>query len=811
MIDGLRQDLRLSARQIARSPGFAASVVLTVGLGIGVNAVVFSFVSGVLLAPFPFRQPGDLVALREAGAERELSPSFANYADWAAQARSFSAMGAARVQDASLSGPGGAERVAAARMTASLLVTLGVDPILGRTFTAEEDRVSGAPVVLLGHGVWVRRFGADAGVVGRSTVLDGRAVTVVGVMPPGFRFPAVAEVWTPMAEALVGSPRGQRNLSVVARLRGGVSIAEARAEMAVISARLSREHPAENRDLQAVVLPLRDLYVRQGRPALYAMAAAVAFVLGVACLNVANLLLSRGAGRAAEMAMRVALGARRRRLVRQLLTESVVLALLGGALGLLLSAALTRAVIAAIPVPLPFWMQIGTDARVLAFAAGVSVLTGLAFGLAPALQATRVDIGSLLKAHAAGSRGGGRRLRQGLVIGEIALSVVLLACAGALARSFARLQRVDPGFHAEGVLTAQLAPLPEARYPGSSDVAAFYDGLLERVRVLPGVVAAAANSQIPLQQAGGTEAGLTIAGRGDLRLKGNLQVVTPGYFRALGIPLARGREFARSDGSRAAGVAVVNERLAARAWPGQEPLGKGLSLNGPGGPWLEVVGVAGDVRHRGLDREALHDVYLAHAQSPSRAMTLVVRTEGEPASLAAGLRQAVGSLDRDQPLHRVRTMRQAMVDSLWVHRFNARLFLCFSIAAAAMAAVGLYGVVACSAAQRTREIGIRMALGASSHDVRRLVLREGVRVLATALAVGLPAAAAATRGLAAALHGVAAWDPLVLLAVALVLAPASLAACYLPARRASNLLPLPALGHDGGSARPAAAAGTGRT
>jgi putative ABC transport system permease protein len=811
MIDDLRRDLRFSARTIARNPGFSAAVVLTLGLGIGVNAVVFSFVSGVLLAPFPFRQPGDLVALREAGTERDFSPSFANYADWAAQARSFSAMGAARVQDGSLSGPGGAERVAGARVTAGLLATLGVEPILGRTFTTQEDRVSGAPVALLGHGVWVRRFGADAGVVGTSVVLDGRAVTVVGVMPPGFRFPAVADVWTPMAEAVVGSPRGRRDLSVVARLRDGVSIAEARAEMAAISARLSREHPAENRGVRAVVLPLRDLYVRQGRPALYAMAAAVAFVLGVACLNVANLLLSRGAGRAAEMAMRVALGARRRRLVRQLLTESVVLALLGGALGFLVSTALTQAVIAAIPAPLPFWMQLGTDARVLAFTAGVSVLIGLAFGLVPALQATRVDVGSLLKEHAAGSRGGGRRLRQALVIGEIALSVVLLACAGALARSFARLQHVDPGFRAENVLTAQLAPLPEARYPGGADVVAFYHGLLERVRVLPGVVAAAANSQIPLQQTGGTEAGLTIAGRGDLRLKGNFQVVTPGYFRALEIPLARGREFAPSDGSRAAGVAVVNERLAARAWPGEDPLGKGLSLSGARGPWLEVVGVARDVRHRGLDRDSLLDIYLPQAQSFSRAMTLVVRTERDPASLTASLREAVGSLDRDQPLYRVRTMRQAMADSLWVHRFNARLFLFFAIAAAAMAAVGLYGVVAHSAAQRTREIGIRMALGASARDVRRLVLREGWRLLAAALAVGLPSAMAATRGLAAALPGVASWDPPVLLAVTLVLAPVSLAACYLPARRASSLLPLLALRHDGSGARPAAAGGTDRT
>jgi putative ABC transport system permease protein len=790
-METLRQDLRHALRLFLRQPLLVAVIAATLAIGISANVIVFSFVNGVLLRPFPFRDPARLLALREASAQRDGAVSYPNYADWAAAAGSFSSMAAAHVEEFGLSAHGAPERVIGARVTETLFATLGVSPILGRTLPPSTDAAAHG-VVVIGEGLWVRRFGGDPAVVGRSLIVDGAPATVVGVMASGFHFPGNAELWMPLDEG-PAQRRGDRHLSVVARLRDGVTLSAARAEMTAIAARLQQAYPQENRGMTARVLPLRDLYVREGRSLLAVLGAAVAFVLAIACMNVANLLLARGAERQAELAVRAALGAATSRLIQQLLTESLLLALLGGAVGLILAKAGVDVLLASIPVALPFWLKIQIDVPVLVFTVATSLLAGLAFGAVPALQAARPDLNTILKDHGRGpsSSARARRARSVLVAGEIAFSVALLSGAGLLIHTFLGLQRVDPGFDVDNLLTAQLAPVPESRYPDGPAVAAFYARVLDEIGHRSGVTAAAANSQIPLQQAGGQEtAALTEGGAAETAFNANVQVVTPRYFEALGIPVARGREFEAADGGRAPLVAAVNERLAAQKWPGLDPLGRRLSLSGPQGPWLSVVGVVGNVRHRGLGREAMLDVYVPHAQNPRRGMTLVVRSAGAPASLADVVRAACADVDRDQPVDRVRTMREVVRNSLWVQRFAARLVGTFAVAAALLAAIGLSGVISYSVTQRTPEIGLRLALGATPADVVALVLRQALGIVGAGVAVGLALAVATALGLSSLLSNVRATNIPVLLGVSSLVVAVSLIACYLPARRAAAVDPI---------------------
>jgi putative ABC transport system permease protein len=779
-------DARHGLRRLARSPLFTAVAVITLALGIGANVVVFSFVSGVLLRPFPFRDPEGLVALREARETRDTAVSYLDFVDWAASARSFSSMGAATSEDLSLSGQDTPERVSGAFATSGLFETLGVAPILGRVFLPDERQTSGRSL-LLSHRLWTRRFASDPNVVGREVHLDGTGATVIGVMPAGFHFPGGAELWLSLEEGPAHAGRGDRRLSVVARRRDGVELGEARAEMKTIAARLQHAYPETNRGMTALVFPLRDLYVRQARPVLLVLTAAVLFVLAIACMNVANLLLARAAEREGEMAVRATLGASRARIVRQLVTESVLLALLGGASGLLLAKVGLDVLLASVPAGIPFWMKIEIDARVLLFTTTVSLLTGLMFGLAPALRSGRLDLSSTLKDRGRGPSGSprSRRMQGLLVAAEIALSVVLLSGAGLLLQSFVDLQRVDPGFRPENVLTAQIAPVPESRYPGPTEVAAFYEQLVSRIERLPGVVSAAANSQIPLQRAGGAETMLVVEGTADeAAFNANVQAITPGYFQTLGIPVLRGRDFESADGALSPPVAIVNERFARQKWPDGQTIGQRLSLSGGTGPWLSIVGIVGDVRHRGLGREAMLDLYVAHAQQPRRGMTLVVRTQGTPARLADALRRECAAVDRDQPVDRVRAMTEVVEQSLWFQRFSMRLVGLFAVAAVFLAAIGLSGVVSYSVARRSQEIGLRLALGATPAHVLALVMRQGLGLVGLGVAVGVPLSAAAALGLASLLPNVHSAHAPVLLGVSVLLALVSLAACYLPARRA---------------------------
>jgi putative ABC transport system permease protein len=787
-MDTLLQDVRYALRLCLSRPWPTAMIVLTLALGIGANVVVFSFVSGVLLKPFPFPDPDRIVALREATAHRDMSVSFPNYADWAVEARSFASMGAARTGEFSVSGRGGAERVPGARVSASLFPTLGAAPAIGRGFLPEEDQSGAADVVLLSHSLWVRLFASERDVLGRKVVLDGRPASVVGVMPPGFHYPVEAELWVPLAVDRGRAARGDRNLSVVARLGDGVELDQARAEMTAIAARLEPLFPA-NEGFRVVVLPLRDLYVRQGRAMLAVLSVAVGFVLAIACINVANLLVARGADRELELAVRASLGASRLRVTRQLVTESLALGLAAGAAGLVLAHWGISLLLRSIPVALPFWLKVGIDGRVLLYTTAVSVLTSLAFGFAPVRQSWKVDLNGVLKDHARGTPGGrrARRLRQALVAAEIALSVVLLSGAGLAISGFIDLQDVDPGFRPDSVLTAQLAPLPAARYPDEPDVGRFYEGLLARVRSLPGVVSAGANSQIPLQQRGGTETTVSLEGGDETRFNVNYQVVTNDYFKTLGIPLLRGRDFASSDTLTGPPVALVSERLARTYWPRGDSEGARISFSGPDGPWVTIVGVVGDVRHRRLGREPMMDVYAPHAQHPVRTMTLVVRSAGDPGALLATLRRECAAVDPEVPVHSLRTMDEVVTRSLWLQRFSIRMMTVFAVVALLLAVVGLFGVVSYAVAQRTHELAVRMALGAPSGHIVRLVLRQCWVVVAPGAAVGLALSVATAGALSAALENIRGVDPLVFPGVTVLIVLVALLACLLPVRRAVSL------------------------
>jgi putative ABC transport system permease protein len=809
MFGDVLQDLRYGLRTLRKHPGFTAVAVIALALGIGANTAIFSVVNTVLLRPLPYKEPDRLVMVWEddtkSGYPRD-TPAAANYIDWRDQNKVFEGMAALADQSFNLTGLGDPERLEGKRASANLFQLLGVEPLLGRGFLPEDDRPGGGRVAVLSHGLWQRRFGADPKVVGRSLELNGQSYEVVGVMPQGFQFLSPEyELWVPIGfTQQEAASRGRHYLQVVARLKPGVSFEQAQAEMSTIAARLQQQYPENNADLGAAVVPLHEQVVGDIKPALLILLGAVGFVLLVACANVANLLLARAAARQKEIALRVALGASRARLVRQFLTESVLLAALGGVLGLLLALWGVSLLKAFIPDSISQVRAIAVDAKVLGFTLLVSLLTGLIFGLAPATQASNFNLNETLKEGGRDASAGnkGKRIRSLLVVAEVAVSLVLLVGAGLLINSFLRLRAVEPGFKPGNLLTMSLV-LPQQKYPDSARRAAFYDELIRRVEAVPGVKSAAIVNWIPLIRQGDSTS-ITIEGRPPAEPgKENMmvtRVVNPHYFQTMGVQLARGRAFDGSqDRADSPGAVIVSETAARRYWPGEEALGKRIAVGRVESPddWLTVVGVVNDVKQFQLDAEPRPQMYLSYTQAGFFAPRyLIVSTSVEPLSMASAVRGTVWSIDRDQPVSHVRTMEDVLSESIARQRFSMLLLGIFAGVALLLAAVGLYGVMSYTVAQRTREIGLRMALGAQRGDVLRLVVGQGLKLVLVGVALGLVAASMLTRLMSSLLFGVSPTDPATLAIISLVLVFVALLASYVPARRATKVDPLIALRYE---------------
>ncbi|HEV3455472.1 MAG TPA: ABC transporter permease [Thermoanaerobaculia bacterium] len=802
----LWQDLRFGVRALLRNPLPTGLALLVLTLGIGANTAIFSVISGVLLEPLPYPSPERLILAIDS-APRLGFPLFAssplNYRDWCEQNRSFSTLDAFNIGRFNLTAAARPVAVRGGAVTAHFFRTLGVEPLLGRFFRAEDDRPGAEPVTVVSYDLWHTAFGADPGLVGRRIQIDGRYRTVVGIAPRGLAFPRQAAVWLPLALDYANEGRGGHYLRVLGRLRPGVTLPQAQADMSAIAARLERLYPETNSAWGIVLEPLRERLVADVKPALVLLERAVWAVLLIACANVANLLLARMSSRGPELAVRAALGAGRYRLVRQVVAESVVLFGIGGALGLVAAWFGTRVLLAISPDAIPRSENVGLDGRVLLYTLAVSLGCGVLVGLVPALAAAGGSLHAPLKEGGWTKAGGhsGRWLRHPqkvLVMSEVALALALLIASGLLLRSFARLQSVRPGFEPRGVMTATLS-LPDVKYPDEARQAQFCEQLLQRVSALPGVENAAAVYPLPLA---GDGYGLrfTVAGRPQPAPaempRADVVSITPDYFRAMTIPLLAGRYFTAQDRIGAQPVIIVNRAMARRLWPGESPLGKRLTFDPPTDPkarWLTVVGMVGDVRAAALRTEPGSQAYWPELQRPMSEMALVLRTSRPPALVVPPLRQLVQALDPDLPLYRVQTLATVVAASLDQNRVKTLLIGCFGALALLLAAVGIYGLVSYSVAQRTHEIGIRVALGAGRREVLRMVIVQGMGLVAAGLAVGLAVAWACSRLLADQLYEIKVTDPLTYAGVPLLLAAVALAANWLPARRATRVDPLEAL------------------
>ena len=804
IIGDLAQDLHYGVRMLVKNPSFTIVAVLALALGIGANSAIFSVVNTVLLRPLPYKNPGRLVMLWEEATHLGFpknTPSPANFIDWRAQNTVFEAMAAMVERSFNLTGVGEPERFDGRRVSANLFDLLGVQPQLGRAFRAEEDK-PGSRVVILSNGLWQHRFGGDPRVIGQAVSLNGESYTVIGVMPGSFQFPTRRDqLWVPLAfDAKEAASRGNHFLEVIARMKPGVTLQQAQAEMSTIAARLAQQYPEENLRVGSVVTALQEQVVGDIKPALLVLLGAVGFVLLIACANVANLLLARAAARQKEIALRLALGAGRSRLTRQFLTESVLLAVIGGAVGLLLSIAGLRVLKTFIPDTISQAQAVSIDAKVLVFTGLVALVTGIIFGLAPAMQVSHLDINDTLKEGGRDAAGGtrGNRIRALLVIGEIAVSFVLLMGAGLLINSFMHLRNLHPGFRANDLLTMKI-PLSEVKYPDKERRSPFYAEVLRRVQALPGVQSAAVAGNLPLTYDGDSMP-IGIEGRTDpppdQRPDVILRVVGPGYFSTMGIPLVRGRDFREQDKADSARVVIVSEKTARHFWPGENPIGKRLK---PGStsrniPWIEIIGVVKDVRQNDFVSEPKMQMYMPYQQLNSFAPNaLVVRTNVEPLSLAGAVRNAIWAVDKDQPVSNLRSMDEIVSEAVARQRFSMLLLGIFAALAMVLAAVGIYGVMSYSIAQRTREIGLRIALGAQKSDVLKMILRQGLRFVAAGLAIGLAASFALTRVMASLLFGISATDPATFAAISLVLIAVALLASYIPAVRAMKIDPMLAL------------------
>jgi putative ABC transport system permease protein len=812
-VDDLLHDLRLRLRILAKTPVVSGLALLCIALGVSATTSIFSVVNAVVLRPLPLKHVDRLAMITSTHAEPGAEPqrvavSAHDYGAWRDQNRVFEAMGALENTSYNLTGGGGEpERVEGARVTADWLPTLGVDPVVGRVFLAEEDR-AGAPsrVALVGYGLWQRRFGSDPGLVGRQIQIDDLAYTVVGVLPRAFEFPYHSEVWLPLGLDPNGL-RQQRNLTVFARLRPGVGYRQARTDLDGVAARLASQRPA-NAGIGVDLKTMREELSGDIRPKLFTLLGAVVFVLLIACADVASLLLARAEGQTQAVAVRAAIGADRRRLIREHLAESLLLALGGGALGILLSLWAIRPLVALSPVATmaSFFRDVRLDGTVLGFAFLLSLATGLVFGLVPALRASRPDVQSLLKEGAgrASAGRGGRRMLAALVVLEVAVAVVLLVGAGLMLKSFERLQRSDPGFRRDGVLTLRMV-LPRARYQEGRLKVAFVDTLLERVRALPEVISAGTTSDLPVNINNdliGFEVEGRAAGRNGEFLIANHRLVTPDYLPTLGVGLVAGRNFTAGDRGDTARVAVVSEKFVHRYWPGENPLGKRLLLGAQTGTLpVAVVGVVRDVKDDKFQPEVdttLYLPFLQFFQSGPRAakVDLVVRTRVEPLALASTLTRTIHGVDPELPVFQVETLGALVDDSLSQRRFNALLLGLFAGIGLILAAVGLYGVMSYSVHQRVREIGVRVALGAHPGDVQGMIVRQGLLLVLAGLAAGLAGALALSRLLASLLYEVSPADPVTFAGISLVLALVGLLATWLPARRATRVDPLVALRYE---------------
>ena len=813
LFESLTQDIRYGARMLAKHKAFTAVAVVTLALGIGANTAIFSVVNELLLRPLPFRDADRVVMVWEVSPEgrHQNSASRANYRAWHDQSSSFDSMAAFSDQRLNLTGTGEPEELSVQFGRPELFKVLGVEPLLGRTFSPDDDGPGKPAVAVLSYGLWQRRFGGQPNLVGQAITLNGEKFTVIGVMPANFQFHIrlrsgtgrPAELWTilPMPTGPGANERG-RFLSVVARLKDGVSVAQAGAEMRTIAARLSDEVPQFNKNYTAEVLPLREQFFGNVRRPLWLMLGAVGFVLLIACANVANLLLSLATSREKEIALRAALGARRVRIVRQLLTESLLLALLGSALGLGFAWLGIKALIAISPRDLVSLQSVGLNVSVLLWTLGVSVLTGIIFGLAPALHISRLNLNDSLKEGGkseSAQAGGSRRLRSALVVSEIALAVVLLASAGLLIKSFVRLQQVDRGFNTDSILT-MVVRLPDS-YNQDPQVINFFRQALEHIRTLPAVRSAGIVNFLPLYGGMGSATGFKIAGRPEPppgeEPGTDVRVVDAGYFQTMGIPLLRGRNFTEMELREPKKVILINEALARKHFPNEDPIGKRLDVAMFDNPiWCEVIGVVGNVRYDSLVDESPPAVYFPHSELVYSFMTLVVRTDGDPAAIAPAVQREIRALDPNQPVSDVRTMDQVMSEWTSRSRFNTLLLGLFAGLATLLSAVGIFGVMNYSVALRTRELGLRLAIGAQPRQVLLLVLKQGLLLTVLGVVVGLTAAFALTRLLSGLLFGVEAFDLSTFTIISLLLVFVSLLACYLPARRAMRIDPLRALRYE---------------
>jgi putative ABC transport system permease protein len=798
-------DFRFAFRKLRKSPGFTFVAVLTLALGMGANTAIFTVFDAVLLRPLPFVRPEQLLRIYTAGPQLDRGPvSPANFLDWKEQNRVFEQIAAYSGNDYTMLGRDLPERLLGARVSAGFFELLGVQPSLGRFFREEEDADGRNQVVVLNHEFWETRFGARRDIIGQTLTLNDKSFTVVGVMPAGFTYPSPKiQFWTPMAFSPEEKVMRDTNfLSVVARLKEGVTLEQASTQMNLLARQIAQHHPELNTGERLELVSLSEATVGDIRSILWVLLGAVGLVLLICCANVANLLLARAAQRQKEIAVRSALGATRTRLVRQLLIESLLLALFGGALGCVFARWGIDLLLVLKPENLPRLDQVRIDWAVLAFTGCISVATGLVFGLVPALQATNPDLNDTLKEGDRGGTGGParHRVRDLLIVSEVALSLVLLVGAGLLIRSFVRLLAVDPGFRPEHVLAVSI-PLPVSRYPAPAQEAAFFQRLLERVRELPGVRSAGAVTDVPLF--GGSSTGFDVEGRPlakpNERPMTEFRSASPGYFQTMGIDLVAGRTFTPDDRADAPPVALINETLARRYFGKENPLGKRIGLSRPT-DWREIVGVVRDVRNYGLAEEVKPECYLPYLQNAPNYlagsaswMVMVMRTESEPLGYVAAIKGALQKIDPDQPIASIRPMTAYLAQSVAQRRFNMLLLALFAGLALVLAAVGIYGVISYSVAQREREVGIRMALGAQAGDVLALIVRQGMRPALLGLLAGVLVAAAMTRFMRNLLFQVSAIDPFVFGAVAFVLTLVAALACLIPARQATRVDPAVAL------------------
>lgn len=799
------QDLRYGFRSLRKKPGFTLTAVIALALGIGANTAIFSVINGVLLRSLSYADPDRIVMIWErslAGNRTQNVVSPANFLDWQKHSTSFQSMAPVLDQRANLTGgTAEPEEIKVQFVGQEFFPALGVQPITGRFFLPEEDRPGNDVVIVLSHELWQNRFGADPAIVGKQATLNGRQRTVVGVMPPGFHFlDNQVKAWLPFAidPAVNYRQNSGRYLRVVARLKPGVAVQQAQAELTGIAKQLEQTYVKYNTGWGVTVTPIHEQVVGEIRPVLMVLLAAVAFVLLIACANVANLLLSRAAARQKELAVRAALGASRLRLVRQMLTESVLLALMGGVLGVLLAYWGIQLLIGLGPDNIPRLNEITIDPRVLLFTFGVSLLTGLLFGLIPAVQASRPDLNDALKEGSRGSTGGrSPTVRNVFVVAEVSLALVLLIGAGLMIRSFARLQAVETGFNPENVLTMR-TQLPRKKYAEPHQILNFFKQAQERIATLPGVQSVGAISYLPLSGPAARD-GFKIVGQPEpapgQEPPCEVRVITPTYFQAMGIPLLKGRLLDERDGPDSR-VLLINETLANKHFPNEDPIGKRIAVSWFEGEIEEIVGVVGDIREGALSKEPEPAIYWPHPREPYSGMALVVRTSGDAGRFAASVQKEIRQIDPDQPIADVRTMKQVIAQSIARPRFNALLLTIFAGVALVLASVGLYGVMNYSATQRIHEVGIRMALGATRGDIMRLVVGNGMLLTLTGIIIGVLASWALTRVMANLLFGITATDLPTFIAVSAVLAGVALIANYIPARRATLVNPVIALRYE---------------